>query len=200
MIRANQNSMDISYGLNTLVKVLPLLLITIGLLKYRLVPKELLLYLLSAVSIAFITSFESGSNSNYFIETAIVISLVMYKTAVLQLVGSFRLNILLLLCTLYSVHTVITSQMILRHSKNRVDQLQSSEYDSFLQFDCTSLLLANKEIVFPDLHIIGQLWETPLLDTSEIIKRAKFADTTVYEECERDYWPHSLIPLERREL
>ncbi len=201
MVRANQNSMALSYGITTLVKVLPLLLITISLLRYRLVPKELLIYLVSALIIALVTSFKSGSNSNYFIETAIVVSLIMYKTKVLQLIGSSRLNLILVFCVFSAGHTVVTSQMLLRQSKERVNELQSStEYDSFVQFDCTSLVLANKVVLFPDLHIIDQLWESPLLDTLEIIRMTKRADTTVYNDYEKGYWPRSIIPLERRPL
>jgi hypothetical protein len=77
MINGNQNEMGVLFGFNTIMKAIPTLFISLMLVENNSIDRRVRVYLIFSLLIAIVTSFKSGSNSNYFIEPAIIMALAL---------------------------------------------------------------------------------------------------------------------------
>ncbi len=199
MIEANQNQMGLEFGINTLLKVIPILFLSMLFIGNRDINWEFRLYLIFSILFATITSFKSGSNSNYFIETSLAISLIVRTITVSKYLWSSTFTKVVTVLLIFSVYTITFSLESLKISKDTITRLdQNFEDETIVQFDCTSLILAQKNVVIPDLHILNQLWNSSILDTNEIRNTVVRADTIICSNSDEIFWPNSILPKTRR--
>lgn len=194
MVESNVNTVDFKNWVTLLIQVTPLLILCI--VVYGNTPHSLIkLYGALALVFALITSLKSGANINYFLESTVLLILLLSTSP-----RGFqkKLKTIFVISMIGALPVVLQSNEGFRTCKKDVSLYTTLDKKATIfAANCTPILIAERNIAIIDVHISKQLWQSSIVDTVTLLKKAEYADFVHLATIDSTYVPLSLIPQKK---